>query len=571
MLLLCLAGCATTGERLLSWRVPLPVREKTLRDATQSSAELAEGAAAASSNQPSGAPTPPQTNPSNVKPADSTLAAASSTAPTVSAGVSATSQADVVRDHPSPSASSPVTETARHYSAETLQLIERELRDASPEERAQWFQHLKQVDPALVPQILRARRLSLEMARQSQQFSSPRSAASDLGHSTPADTLSSASVTLDSTETGAPAKNQLRTTAHQLATDVSAERQRPASREINLRDTHTDPLASAVELEPIAVQRKRDDLSATSGSSAEADPSTAASASQTRPWPTPRSSSSKASASSAPNRLSLVQNVAQRLPTRQTSAVAPATDSQNHDDWQAALQQTIAALEQSLAAQPPRDPARTTLSEQEKEWHVTLRLLYLLAGQQERALTAIPGLDAAEQEFWQQTFWGIITALDDEHLPRSEDRAAQTVQQFQTAIRRLQEKADLVIRHLAFSRQSLGYGSYERFPRDEFRPGHDVLLYAEIENFKSELTADGQYRTVLRSTIEILSPTGEVRRRFDFPPTEDLCQNYRRDYFHNYQFAIPERLPLGPHLLKLTVYDELSGKTASTSIPFVVN
>jgi hypothetical protein len=134
----------------------------------------------------------------------------------------------------------------------------------------------------------------------------------------------------------------------------------------------------------------------------------------------------------------------------------------------------------------------------------------------------------------------------------------------------LQEQADLQIRNVSFCRQIQYFGNYERFPRDEFRPGQEVLLYAEIDNFKSEPTADGQYRTLLRSTLELLSPSGELRKVIDFPATEDLCRNYRRDYFHNYQFVIPERLPLGPHTLKLTVFDELSGKMTSYSVNFVV-
>ena len=41
------------------------------------------------------------------------------------------------------------------------------------------------------------------------------------------------------------------------------------------------------------------------------------------------------------------------------------------------------------------------------EKHVHLRMLYLMAGKQERALQVIPGLDPADQEFWQQVFWGL--------------------------------------------------------------------------------------------------------------------------------------------------------------------
>jgi hypothetical protein len=236
--------------------------------------------------------------------------------------------------------------------------------------------------------------------------------------------------------------------------------------------------------------------------------------------------------------------------------------------WSQELDRTTAFLEQEIATLRPG----TTADEQSAylRKHVALRMLYLMGHHQERALTAIPGLPPAEQEFWQQLFWGMSNALDSEHIPQPKDRATQTITQLNAALRRLQETADLQIRNVAFCRQILYFGNYERFPRDEFRPGQEVLLYAEIDNFKSEPTSDGQYRTLLRSTLEILSPSGELRKAIDFPATEDHCRNYRRDYFHNYQFVIPERLPLGPHTLKLTVFDELSGKMCSYSVNFVV-
>ena len=63
---------------------------------------------------------------------------------------------------------------------------------------------------------------------------------------------------------------------------------------------------------------------------------------------------------------------------------------------------------------------------------------------------------------------------------------------------------------------------------------------------------------------------GDLRKQIDFAATEDLCRNYRRDYFHNYQFTIPDRIPLGPHTLKLTVFDELSGRMVSYTTNFNV-
>ena len=68
----------------------------------------------------------------------------------------------------------------------------------------------------------------------------------------------------------------------------------------------------------------------------------------------------------------------------------------------------------------------------------------------------------------------------------------------------------------------------------------------------------------------IVGANGQIRWKKSFAATEDLCRNPRRDYFHNYQFTIPERLPMGPHTLNLTVVDELSGKQATCALKFMV-
>lgn len=235
--------------------------------------------------------------------------------------------------------------------------------------------------------------------------------------------------------------------------------------------------------------------------------------------------------------------------------------------WQSDLEQLIGRAERDLASfSPGTDPARRA---EYRRQQVHLRLLYLIARHPEQALTSIPSLDAGDQEYWQQMIWAMTNSLDSDGLTDHE-RAVQTIPPVNTALRRLREQADLDIRNSAFCEEISYFGNYKRFPREEFVPGQLVLLYAEIENFRSEPTPSGEYRTLLRSLIEIVGPNGEIRWKKNFAATEDLCRNPRRDYFHNYQFTIPERLPLGPHSLKLTVVDELSGKQSTSILPFVV-
>ena len=238
--------------------------------------------------------------------------------------------------------------------------------------------------------------------------------------------------------------------------------------------------------------------------------------------------------------------------------------------WRENMERLISMAETQAA----QTGAGTTPEEKQLyiQKHVHLRMLYMMGGFQERALEAIPGIEAADQEFWQQVFWGLSNYFDSGVMPQRDDRATQTIAQLRSAVQRLQENAKLQLANVTFCHKITSFGSYERFPQDEFRPSQPVLVYSEVNNFKSEPTADGQYRTILRSTVEIFraGPNGELVERFEFPATEDLCRNFRRDYFHSYEFSIPERISLGPHVLRLTVEDQLSQKVATSALNFTV-
>ena len=194
----------------------------------------------------------------------------------------------------------------------------------------------------------------------------------------------------------------------------------------------------------------------------------------------------------------------------------------------------------------------------------------MMAQRQQEALTAIPGAAASQQEFWQQMIWAMSNSFDTVQFPDSDERAAQAISPLSSALRQMREEASLSIKNMSFCRKISYFGNYERFPRNEFVPGHEVLLYTEIENFVSSPTVEGEYRTSLKSQIEISDSKGKVVWTKGFPPTEDFCRNPRRDYFHNYQFHIPEDLPTGAYSLKLTISDELSHKRISNSLNFLL-
>ena len=201
-----------------------------------------------------------------------------------------------------------------------------------------------------------------------------------------------------------------------------------------------------------------------------------------------------------------------------------------------------------------------------------LREMALRAGWRgDNTYLPIEQIDLADQEFWAQMLWAMNNYFDSDGIVNNSDRAAQTVASLKSAIQSLQAAATLELRNVSFSDNIANFGNYNRFKRDVFSPGQPVLIYAEIANFTSEETSDLKYRTQLSSTIDIVEQgTGRVVKTIPFDRAEDVCRNRRNDYFHSYEIDIPQNAAPGPHVLKLTVKDELGGKVASDSLNFMV-
>jgi hypothetical protein len=198
-------------------------------------------------------------------------------------------------------------------------------------------------------------------------------------------------------------------------------------------------------------------------------------------------------------------------------------------------------------------------------------MLYLIADDPQLAQQVIPDVDPVTQEFWTSLMWGLSSYFDSENLPDPSERAALSLQQLRSAELHLQKSARLEVRSLSFCDKIDGFGMFHPFERDIFRPGQPVLVYAEIRNFTTEPGNNGHYRTVLRSTIEILRGSGELVERKVFEPTEDLCRSPRSDYFHSYKLDLPSHLTPGPHTARVTLEDELSGRIASATLEFLVH
>jgi hypothetical protein len=160
------------------------------------------------------------------------------------------------------------------------------------------------------------------------------------------------------------------------------------------------------------------------------------------------------------------------------------------------------------------------------------------------------------------------------NLPPGE--AEELLDQLQDLIGQLRRRAPLTMGTVCFCRKIEGFGQYHALEPGycfqsgcDSRPGERVQVYAEVRNFSSRLH-EGQYETVLNTTLEILKAGGgttdqDIQRRkvvmMNLGACIDRSCTPRQDYYLNFRFHVPARLPPGLYTLWVTVKDATPGQT----------
>ncbi len=466
------------------------------------------------------------------------------------------------------------TSSAIVHDPATRMLIEAELRDAAPEDRAEWMALLESVNSDQVPSLLQMRRIASSSEAEKPQVADTKTSTSgDMKSVQPASgesvstksesskviAASAATTTelthLDEPTTG-PKPTQEATSHQQLSKTTPGEILSPAGWPQKIRS-----LADPTRIWTNPAEAVADSMGAGEKAGGEKPERT------TFGLPLIIGSQAKADAALA----DFHSREAIPEASRRASALPPQTPAARLTPgsalWEDEIQKLISLLEAETSVSGSTD-GRDDLRKQ-----VALRMLYLIENQPQKAQQVIPGVPDYEQEFWTDLFLGLAEHLDRSGATDAGERATQTIGHLRSAAFRLQQNAKLRLRNMVFCQRINGFGEYETFLTDHFSPGQTVLIYSEIRNFSSQATDDGTYRTRIRSTIEIYSNGNEQQLvdRSSFEATEDLCRTLRTDYFHSYRITLPAHLTRGPHLLKLVIQDELSGKISTESIPFLVD
>ena len=488
---------------------------------------------------------------------------------------------------PSPASSG---NTPRTLDAATLMLIDQELKDLPAAERQRWNEYLRTLDPRTVPYVLQARRM--EAAAHGGQPSGPAPGAIAQMTYTPGSDNGLPQISPTSYPNASFHAPQL---DFQPYDDSTAADSSPSAARNGL--SAPEPGSGSTVSTGISPFGRRDDTLNAAIPTGALPPAATFPAPQTAYNQSPYAgqdlpaiapngpaelpaTSFPPQANAAPTTLSpnstagRIQHQAAAFDASQPgiNSLSPPRSGAALQGayWQETLQRLTALIEAEVAAAQPGLSESERLAYIRKQ--VWLRMLYLMAEQPHLAQQAIPGISPAEQEFWTELFWAVSNYFDEQSIPGSAERVALTVDQLESAQRQLEAIAPLQLRSVNFCYKINSFGNFDRYERDEFRPGQPVLLYAELRNFSSQPGAAGGYLTRLKSHIEIRrgGPDGQPVEQNTFPATEDTCRSIRHDYFHSYKIDLPQHLTPGPYALVLTVEDELSRKTSSQTVNFLV-
>lgn len=239
-----------------------------------------------------------------------------------------------------------------------------------------------------------------------------------------------------------------------------------------------------------------------------------------------------------------------------TAAELPATSTaERATDVERQRASLIAALEADIRDRRSASAQDPELPQLEQE----LRLAYLLSGRLDDAVAAVESLDQPQREAYKDLMFGLGVWLSPDESRRAPLRSAKVLRSLRDAATDLAAASKLEIRKLVFCEKVEYYGWYTEFPRSEFTPKQEVLLYVEVENFSAEHKSAAGFETELQGRYEILDSRGQIVAERELPLDKEVCRNYRRDYFLVYHVYIPEGLSAGRYRLELSLEDRKAG------------
>ena len=275
------------------------------------------------------------------------------------------------------------------------------------------------------------------------------------------------------------------------------------------------------------------------------------------------------------DRSSQIQTVSAESDTTQTSNVTqaamqlPATPSEPENPSDNVGKLTDAQLFDALVTrlQTKAD------GESEADRHrriVMARHLMVLSGDPDCAVKKLEGLSNQEEEYLRHQLLGLWTIIDPNGHPVPSRRLSSALPQIRKATGFLAAASDsLEVRGLEFCTEIEAYGEVKPFPKRQFTPGQEVILYCEVENFVSS-NVDGGFETRLHGSYDLIDQSGRRVSSQTLPEDQQVSRNRLRDYFVAYQMYLPDAIEPGRYQLRLTMEDIHGKKYGQSTIDFEI-
>lgn len=223
------------------------------------------------------------------------------------------------------------------------------------------------------------------------------------------------------------------------------------------------------------------------------------------------------------------------------------------------------AMEKKLATQIkeyPRDVAG----------HLEYQLLMFLRDAQVPDMNSLASLPQEDRELISATLDGLVNF-------RNQLRAdnnmllSKKIRPIVDLSERLQSRAELNVPTLSLCTRVDGYGRYEPIepPRFVANSGSQAIVYAEVANFTSQFNGEKrQWQTDLTQETVIYAEGGMQVWADQSAKIQDFSRNKRHDFFVRKLITIPQTLPIGRYLLKVTITDQQANRVAEASLPIQV-
>ena len=186
---------------------------------------------------------------------------------------------------------------------------------------------------------------------------------------------------------------------------------------------------------------------------------------------------------------------------------------------------------------------------------------------------ALPGLTDRERALLSATQSAFVRLGEDLEVTGDPERIVAWAQALHRAV---VVEPQLRLSVAALCTEVTGFGNYQEFGRNEAghyaflaHSGQQVVIYVEVENFTSELNANGEWETQISQQLVVYTDhDGIPVWREQWKAGVDSSKNRRDDFFIVQLISLPDRLSVGRYQLKVHIRDERSQAEAETSIEF---